>query len=201
MWNKFISIISAEWLLKKMDNGGAVIVLRSLIVSLILFAFSLAVINWVDPDRGYKFSVTQLGYDIKQKISWFGIFFGSVYVALYTRFASQWSYLANLYNSIKQTSCTENINKDVLAEWKAGFIEDAEYLHLAHKENFASIIHVWCQDQNVCKKYIDYTPGGEERLNSLKESVGKRYKIICECRKKALTSQCRRQPGPGEFDQ
>ncbi|MET0044056.1 MAG: hypothetical protein ABW100_11115, partial [Candidatus Thiodiazotropha sp. 6PLUC3] len=174
MWNKLVSIVSAEWLLKIMDNGGAAIVLRSIIISTILFGISLTIINLVDPTRGYEFSASQLGFDIKSKFTWFGVLFGSTYAALYSRFSSQWSYLANLYNSIKQTECGEGVNEEVLAEWKAGFIEDAEYLHLAHKANFASIIHVWCQNKEVCKKYIAYTPGGEDRLNKLKKNVAKR---------------------------
>ncbi len=32
----------------------------------------------------------------------FGAIFAAVYFALYARFASQWSYLANLYNKIKE---------------------------------------------------------------------------------------------------
>lgn len=171
-----ISLISAEWLLKTMDNGGAAIAFRSLFISLILFFVSLIIFNYFD--NGFEFSADQLRVNVKDKMAWFGAFYGSSYVALYTRFSSQWSYLANLYNLIKQTSCNKGLNEDVMAEWKAGFIEDAEYLHLANKANFASIIYEWCKDEEVKSKYIEYTPGGEKRFASLQNKINKRHKVI-----------------------
>lgn len=71
------------------------------------------------------------------------------------------------------------VNEDVLAEWKAAFIEDAEYLHLSHKENFVSIIYAWSQEEKVKEKYIKHTPGGEERFESLVRSTSTRYHQIC----------------------
>lgn len=190
MWDKLIAVISAEWLLKKRDNGGALIALRSLIVSAIIFSLSIIILNLADPTRGYEFSGDQLGLDIKEYLSWFGVLFGSTYAALYSRFSSQWSYLANLYNSIKQTeSSTKDLNKCAIAEWKAGFIEDAEYLHLAHKTNFVSIISAWCKDADVKKKYIQHTPGGEARFIKLQGEVDKRYEKIRKNLNKTINPQ------------
>jgi hypothetical protein len=178
MWNKIVSFISAEYLLHSMDNGGSVIVLRSIIVSTILFLISLLVNILLIIDSDYQLSCAQLRHDIKDILPWYGIYFGSIYVALYSRFASQWTYLSNLYNSIKQASCSDSLNKETLAEWKAGFIEDAEFLHLAHKESFVPIIYVWCKDEAVCDKYDENTPGGKKRLNKLKNTVKERYEKI-----------------------
>lgn len=180
MWKKFVSLISGEWILNNSDNGGSVIVLRSLICSAILFFLVIGLANMVDPAKSWQFSIRELQLEIKSKIAWFGALFAAVYVALYGRFASQWAYLANLYNSIKAASLASDVDAERLAEWKAGFIEDAEYLHLSHKENFASVIHTWGQDEEVKKKYVLYTPGGEVRFNKLMESVSKRYENICK---------------------
>jgi hypothetical protein len=39
-------------------------------------------------------------------IGWIGAIFAAVYAALYARFASQWSYLAGVYNQMRQTLVT-----------------------------------------------------------------------------------------------
>lgn len=59
----------------------------------------------------------------------------------------------------------------MLATWKAGYVEDAEYLHLALKVNFAPAIKAWLQDPAVREAYAKHTPGGEGRLNALSTSV------------------------------
>ncbi len=121
---------------------------------------------------------------IEGKIPWFGAIFAAVYAALYTRFASQWSYLANLYNLIKQASISDSdsINEERMAEWKAAFIEDAEFLHLSHKENFTSIIHAWAKDALVEEKYCMYTPGGKARFDHMVKGISRRYDEVCKYR-------------------
>jgi len=178
MWKKFISIISGEWILNSADNGGSVIALRSLLCSIILFLLILGFINIVDPTKSCNFSFKVFQEEIVNRITWFGVIFAAAYAALYSRFSSQWSYLANLYNTIKQASLASRVDEDILAEWKAAFIEDAEYLHLSHKENFVSIIHEWSQEEKVKDKYIKYTPGGKERFESLVNSIKFRYDQI-----------------------
>ena len=103
--------------------------------------------------------------------------FAGSYTALYARFASQWEYLADLYNQIKakqidvavsdvrdelhalRQKVIENPNQPpddhfcnaayLLAQWKAGFIEDAEKLHLAEKPPFAAVVSNWKSDAVV----------------------------------------------------
>jgi hypothetical protein len=179
LWKIFVRIISAEWVLDKRDNGGAAIALRSIFFSLTLFAIALALIKWIDPERTSQFSLSELRTQIVGKMAWLGAIFAASYAALYTRFSSQWSYLANLYNDIEQACAADAVNIEVIAEWKAGFIEDAEYLHLAHKENFATIIHVWGKDNGVKRKYIEYTPGGQKRYDNLMKSFSVVYAKIC----------------------
>lgn len=194
--------ISAEFLLKNRDNGGCVIILRSFWASTIIFHLVIVVLNLIDPSKSikdtflsepinltvlYKLLVTLFNFfqkEIHAKFTWFGIFFATVYAALYTRFASQWEYLANLYNSIKRQSCLKEINEDAMAEWKAGFIEDAEYLHLAYKKSFAPIIQAWGNQAKIKEKYNKNTPGGNDRLENLLSNIEKRVnKISKEYRK------------------
>ncbi|MBI3897619.1 MAG: hypothetical protein HY308_04890 [Gammaproteobacteria bacterium] len=110
-----------------------------------------------------------------------GTIFAASYFGLYARFASQWSYLANLYNQIK---ATETVIADgdtkglrVIAEWKAGFMEDAQDLHLATKKNVVSTILIWGSDKAVSKAFADHTPGGKERFNALIKDVKAAYDL------------------------
>ena len=172
---KIINFLSAEWILKNRSNGGSAILLRALFSSIVLFFFTLLIVNWIDPMKSFSFSLFELQKEIVENVSWFGIFFVTIYTALYVRFSSQWTYLANLYNFIKSCSVNSGASEEVLAEWKAAFIEDAEYLHLACKDNYASIIHHWGSDSKVKEKYIKFTPGGEKRLNNILADVEKVY--------------------------
>ncbi len=177
VWNKLISCISGEFLLDKRDNGGAIIALRSLLCSATLFSLAM-IFRYFSIGEKNDVLLTYLLEGFAEQIAWFGAVFGAIYAALYTRFSSQWSYMANLYNQIKQASLSECENKSSLAEWKAGFIEDAEYLHLAHKENFISIIQAWMEQPGVKEAYVKYTPGGEVRWDRLRNGVQKRYSEI-----------------------
>jgi len=110
-------------------------------------------------------------------LHWFGAIFASIYAALYTRFASQWSYLANLYNQIKQTEAQTahggDEAKKYIEDWKAGFIEDAYELHLVGKPLFASIILAWGGMSEVKESYIASALGGEEQFNTIMEIASK----------------------------
>ncbi|VDO51962.1 unnamed protein product [Brugia timori] len=105
--------------------------------------------------------------------------FGATYAALYARFASQWGYIANLYNQIKQSevdaagsaqaaapatsisgtavSPSPSDAALVLAQWKAGFIEDALALHMASKPSIAGVIGAWFKDQYVKDAFMNST--------------------------------------------
>jgi hypothetical protein len=102
------------------------------------------------------------------------------------RFASQFAYLAELHNQIKRAEAhaaeailrgplptlTEvtlavRLPWDVLAEWKAGFLEDAEALHLATKSLFASDIKDWGIDPQVRQAIARTPPGGQASLDRL----------------------------------
>ena len=113
------------------------------------------------------------------KLTWYGAIFGAVYVALYARYSAQWRYLAGLYNVIKASEISITASQNAaMDQWKAGFIEDAEILHLAKKESFASIIRIWCESETVKEQYRKTVPGGETRLESLLEEVNKSFEKV-----------------------
>jgi hypothetical protein len=101
----------------------------------------------------------------------FGALFAAVYAGLYARFSSQWSYLANVYNQIKAAESRGGCDASRLAEWKAGFIEDAQDLHLALKPLFASVIRAWGSEAEVKGSFETYAPGGALRLAKLMSRV------------------------------
>lgn len=73
-----------------------------------------------------------------------------------------------------------------LRKWHAGFIEDAEDLHLARKPIFATVIKSMLENNETRNLFIKYAPGGQERLDKLEE-------IIYEVQKRA-TNRCKLCP-------
>lgn len=167
----FVSQLSAEFILNRLPNGGTVILLRSLWTGGLLNLFALMLLNLLDPRLSWQPSFKQFETQIVSTLPWTGAILGAVYASLYARFASQWSYLAGVYNQIKAAECASSCNGRALAEWKAGFMEDAEDLHLARKPVFASIIHAWAKQSEVMECYLKHVPGGERRFEVLVASV------------------------------
>jgi hypothetical protein len=86
-----------------------------------------------------------------ETLPWIGAIFAFTYLALYTRFASQFNYLAGAYNQIvavraqiRGTAPTEAQsdpdNNVSIQAWEAGFVEDAQELHLATKKIFSTAV-------------------------------------------------------------
>lgn len=176
-------------------NGGTIILVRAFLTALLLYALAIAFKHGVDPMRTSEFSWLELRLELSRSFQWFGAIFAAVYVALYARFAAQWTYLANLYNQIKQAEAraAEKGNDAAVAqklcEWKAGFLEDAEVLHLSTKPVFASVISAWSRDRGVQICYVALTPGGRVRLPSLLADV----KRSCEREARKWTEIARDQ--------
>lgn len=185
-----ISLISFEFLLltkSKRPNGGDIILARAFLSSLLLYLLAIGIRDFTYADSTFSFSMTELKNDVNHTLSWYGAIFAAMYAGLYARFASQWSYLANLYNQIKATeirSLTSLAEKNpsddsakkvmqALAEWKAGFVEDAENLHLATKKSIVATIWFWLREDAVKRAYLAATPGGKERYQPLMNAVKK----------------------------
>jgi hypothetical protein len=172
---KFFEFLSSEWLLTRLGfvNGGGVVTLRASLASLFIYLIALALRNGLDPERLWVFSSHELKLQIANTIPWFGATFAVAYAGFYARFASQWTYLAEMYNQIKSVEAsTKSPNAGALAEWKAGFLEDADSLHLAAKPSIASIVRAWLDDCEVQKAFSEHAPDGREQLKRLMAKVG-----------------------------
>ena len=182
MGDKFLFLcgVALEWLSferlltrTRRANGGTIILVRALLISLLLYAAAMAFKHAIDPARTWNFSFLALRLELLQSFQWLGAIFAAVYLALYARFAAQWTYLANLYNQIKQAEVRaaekgdEGRVTEKLSVWKAGFLEDAEVLHLATKPVFASVVCAWGGEERVQQSYDKFTPGGVKRLRAL----------------------------------
>lgn len=167
--------LSAEWLLTYFPNGGNIILFRSLWTSVIIYSSTIGLRNALDPERTWAFSCYELKVQLIQTIPWLAAIFAAIYAALYARFSSQWSYLAGVYNQNKATESGGGADKEKLAEWKAGFFEDAEVLHLATKPLFASVLRAWGKDKHVKKAFCESTDGGEKRFDRLMKRVKAAY--------------------------
>lgn len=172
LWRRLVSAISVEWLLTaQRPNGGDVIVGRAVVMAIFLGVLTLALRNIVDPGLSGPFSFTSLREQVVEIAPWFAGAVGATYAALYAKFSAQWSYLASLYNQIKQSelemlgmdSESQDEAKAKLSEWKAGYIEDAQDLHLHTKANVSAIIYHWGKNQAVEQAFVAATPGGRPR--------------------------------------
>ena len=168
--------LTGEWLLGIFkSNGGGLVALRALWTTAIFTVIVVVMVSALDPERNGSPTLSGALEISWEKGSTISIFLGASYVAFYARFVSQWGYLAGLYNMIKQTEATAGADKEIIAQWKAGYLEDAENLHLAAKNNLAPVLHAWVRDSAVIRAYIRHTPGGTNRLRRLRSLACRSY--------------------------
>jgi hypothetical protein len=153
--------------------------LRTIFVSLELYILAFLLRTFLDSSTGKTLSIENSLVVVKETLPWFGAILAAVYAALYTRFSSQWVYVAGVYNQIKATeaqvagSGRQPAAAEVIASWKAAFIEDADELHLALKGEFAALIKTWSEDEAVHREFVKYAPGGDPRLTALLRDVSR----------------------------
>lgn len=168
-------LLSGEWLftLTRRPNGGDMVLVRSLWITLIVYVAALIARRSIHPELSVEADFDQLRMEIVSTIPWLGAIFAGVYASLYTRFASQWMYLANLYNKIKETSVRNRGAEkySAMAEWKAGFLEDAQLMHLATHRVFVAVVQQWGGEREVERKFLQHCPRGERRFDGLMRDV------------------------------
>lgn len=166
--------LSGEWILTGLkSNGGTVIVLRSTFITIWMLAAIVLVTTFLHPTETVPATFQAWYVQFFKCLKWAGPIFGGVYLALYARFASQWSYLANVYNQIKQTEVEGAANERALNQWRAGYVEDAVNLHLALKSSVAPIVHAWMSMDNVRLAFETHTPAGPSVAAWLEREVAK----------------------------
>ena len=125
---KAVDWMSGEWMLRHHANNGAIIFLRSLLVTAWLFGLALLAVSAIDPNTTREFSLHELRSLARDHIEWLGAILAATYVGFYSRYASQWNYIATLYNQIMATCTSIPVSRrndnQTLHNWQAGFIED-----------------------------------------------------------------------------
>jgi hypothetical protein len=172
--NRFLSAVSGEFFLDWRANGGVVVFLRALWTSLCVYIPTIFLKEVIRPGHLWEPDCDAFRRAVVDTIPWFGAIFAVTYAALYTRFASQWAYLAGLYNEIMTAQVRNPPNlasESYYYAWKAGFIEDAETLHLATKPMFASVVQGMLQNNEIRAAYVAHTIGGEARLTELERQI------------------------------
>jgi hypothetical protein len=150
--NTFLEIISGEFILRYMPNGGKAILIRTVLVSLVLYLVAISLKSYTSENSIFRFSLDQFQKEVTETITWLGAILGGSYAALYTRFSSQWSYLADLYN--QQMSAALNLNSDAIESdtykyWQAAFVEDAVCMHLDTKAGFSNLVLELLRDEKI----------------------------------------------------
>lgn len=162
-----VSFLSGEWMLSRgRPNGGDVVIFRTLWVGTVLVTVLAAIqASAVQSPLvcGWTLVIWNKAVEMLRG-SQGPVVYGAVYVALYARFTSQWTYMANLYNQIKQAEITaqEPLRTKALAQWKAGYIEDAFATHMATKPMVAGVIRAWYLDPDVKDAFINHTTNHQE---------------------------------------
>jgi hypothetical protein len=159
--SKLISFLSAEWLLLNgHPNGGDVVIFRTLwvgtVLVILLATIQASPLNIELCEWGHKVWSNSI---LMLRGSQGPVIYGAVYAAFYARFTSQWTYMANLYNQIKQAEVSEanNLNTKALSQWKAGYIEDAYTTHMATKPTVAGVIQAWYAQPDVRDAFIQHS--------------------------------------------
>jgi hypothetical protein len=184
MWARIesvISFLSGERLLRSRPNGGGVILVRAMLIAALLFFVGVGINERLTPGASWHFDAERLFAAIREHVNWFGALFAAAYAALYARFAAQWTYLAGLYNQIMNaqtkapkiegSSPEQQERNRVYNNWMAGFIEDAENVHLALKPLYVGVIKSMLADHGVRDAYIRNTAGGARRLAALERKL------------------------------
>lgn len=199
LWSWYVgsfNLISLECLLSlERPNGGAAIFLRALVLSTATFLLLLGIHDGLDPMRHWAFDPQRLAAVAHERFVWLGAIFSAIYAGLYTRFASQWSYLAGLYNQILVAQVRDPIVPDEsgkcddprdrarlmeLAKWKAGFIEDAYVLHLAGKQMFLDVILSMLEAPGVREAFRKQVSGSDRILAELRSLPAARERRATE---------------------
>lgn len=153
------NILTSEWILRLTPNGGIAVILRTAFTGTIVsgLVFLAYILFW----KFFKDAPCDCNHFLFENWWKFCGVYAAVYTSFYARFVSQWTYLSNLYNQIKNAdmdlckSCGKNDVSGLCGKgcnsaarkkidgWKAGFIEDAEALHMETKSIFATVIYIW----------------------------------------------------------
>lgn len=174
-----LNVISGEWMLSKRGNSGGVVLARSSFVSLWLFLALLGVHSYLGPCAQFSFSRPEFLAELRDRIPWLGAIFGGVYAALYSRFSSQWKYLAQLYNQLmaaedsRPRSTLDGEYRKRRMMWWHAFIMDAQDVHLALKATFVGAVHSLLAENEIIEEMCGQNDKDKKSFDEFKEAVRK----------------------------
>src|SRR5687768_9782380 len=114
---KLVSFVSGEWILQWTTytaNGGTVVTFRSFWITLWIYVPGFLLKTSLAEGKTLDLDLRQGAVDFVNTLPWLAAIFGAAYVALYTRFSSQWNYLANLFNEIVQVEITMPVDQNTV---------------------------------------------------------------------------------------
>jgi hypothetical protein len=181
---KVLSFFTGEGLLRYRSNSGPIILVRTIWTSFWIYTFALALANMRNWNWHPSFWHQSLYSHAPDHIEWLGAIAAVVYAAYYARFSSQWTYLANLYNQIKQLEVelqpqpTVALSQRVchaasLAALKAAFIEDAKTLHLAGQKSFKYAVARWAKQPCVIPAFAGSSDDEKKELRRITDVAEK----------------------------
>lgn len=158
--------LSGEFILDYIPNGGVAVLLRTVLVSALIY-FCALILQIYSADQTLKKAVAET-------IPWLGAILGGIYAAFYSRFSSQWAYIADLYNqqmALAITLTDEQIDGENYKAWQSAFIEDAVCMYLATKEGFRNAISEMLGDEEIYKLLCEHI--GNKKVERLQVQLEK----------------------------
>jgi hypothetical protein len=181
-----VYLATGEFLLRGQSNGGTVIFLRSALTGLVLFGIAIATAGVLQTGFHLGIDGQIVGNLVATNLPWAGAMFAGAYAAFYTRFSSQWSYLAGVYNQLMAAQVQTPVDatparRRAYAVWKAGIVEDAYTLHLATKKMFAPLIVDFLEEADVFNAFKETSvishKGLQSLLSRLEEVMGRKIQL------------------------
>lgn len=162
LWSGFVNFLSAEFLLRLRANSGALVLLRALWNAFWVMVIAIILNSILDNGLTCNLDLGLIWKGFKAHPTWYALVLAAVYTALYTRYASQWQYLAKLYNDIKSKEIDlasrdehEERTSPLINSWKAAFIADAYAMHLVTQESYATVIGHWLSSEQIREAYLE----------------------------------------------
>lgn len=206
MRHRIASGLTGEWILARHPNGGNVIAFRAVQVGLTIYIPAALIHSWAVAQWSFQFSLDAAAAEVASTLSWLGASIAAVYVALYTRFSAQWSYLAGFYNQIMALNIerspslpcptisepapstskssndldpSDNDESEAVNLWYAAFVEDALALHLATKTIFAETVWDLLERPSVQKIFDESaTSGGATARANLQSKLRSKFPAL-----------------------
>lgn len=174
--NTIVTFLSGEFFLSWYPNGGTVVLLRTFFTSIIIYILFITAKGLLDTGFGPELDWVYIQELIGDTLTIAGAIIAGTYTAFYTRFASQWAYLAELYNNLMSTQAQvprdgSEERERVYAVWKAGIVEDAYTLHLAGKPMFAPLIAGLLEEPKVVESFLESAYNGSKALEKLEKQL------------------------------